>query len=221
MNSRLLLPGICLLISLTASASVRYVDLNSASPAAPYESWATAATTIQDAIDVASAGDEIVVTNGIYLGGGRAIYGTMTNRVAVDKAVTLRSVNGPQFTHIQGRLAPGTVFGGEAVRCVYLTNGASLTGFTLTNGATHSSGNAIQEMSGGGVWCNSTSAIVSRCIIAAMKNYVAWLEKKAEDSNKDEKEGKNDGVAGKPYSTEATKEFLELVEKNERKQQGR
>lgn len=62
---------------------------------------------------------------------------------------------------------------------------------------------------------------ISRCIIAAMKNYVAWLEKKAEDSNKDEKEGKNDGVAGKPYSTEATKEFLELVEKNERKQQGR
>ena len=62
---------------------------------------------------------------------------------------------------------------------------------------------------------------ISRCIIAAMKNYVALLEKKAEDGMKDEKEGKTDGVASKPYSTEATKEFLEMLEKNERIKQGK
>src|SRR2546426_11227519 len=95
--ARFFLAGI---ISTTAAvrlhAAVHYVDVNNASPALPYTSWASAASTIQDAIDVALDGDEIVVTNGIYQTGGRAVYGTMTNRVAVTKAVTLRSVNGPE-----------------------------------------------------------------------------------------------------------------------------
>src|SRR5437867_11847776 len=80
-------------------ATVRYVDLNSASPTLPYTSWATAATNIQDAVDAAMAGEEIVVTNGIYATGGRAPGGdSTTNRVVVDKPHILRSLNGPQLT---------------------------------------------------------------------------------------------------------------------------
>lgn len=57
-------------------AAVRYVDVNNSSPSAPYTSWATAARTIQEAIDRASAGDSIFVTNGVYETGGRSAHGT-------------------------------------------------------------------------------------------------------------------------------------------------
>ena len=147
-NLERLLFGVSVLaaIALTSnvSATVRYVDLNSGSPTPPFTNWTAAATNIQDAIDAADAGDEIVVTNGVYQTGGRAVYGAMTNRVAVTKPVTVRSVNGPQLTVITGS---GTM------RCVYLTNGASLSGFTLANGA------------GGGVASEAAGALVSNCAI--------------------------------------------------------
>jgi hypothetical protein len=77
-----------------ALATTRYVSLASGSPTPPYTSWSTAATNIQDAVDASSPGDEVVVTNGWYSVGGRAILGTMTNRVAVDRPVFLHSING-------------------------------------------------------------------------------------------------------------------------------
>src|SRR6266853_6508130 len=124
-----------LLASPVALADVRYVDVNSTNATLPYTSWANAATNIQDAVDAAVAGDEIVVTNGIYATGGRTVDGVTTNRVAVDKPLALRSVNGPQSTIIDG---------GQLTRCAYLTNGASLSSFTLTNG---------RAPVGGGLWC--------------------------------------------------------------------
>jgi hypothetical protein len=152
-------------------AGTHYVNLNSANPTPPYTNWGTASLTIQDAIDVAAGGDEIVVTNGVYATGGRAVYGSLTNRAAVDRPVTVRSVNGPGFTVIQGYQLPGTTNGDGAVRCVYLTNGASLSGFTLTGGATRDSG-SFQENVGGGICCESTSAWISNCVITA--NSASW-----------------------------------------------
>src|SRR6266481_7883272 len=146
--------ALCVLLWQSALAGVHYVDVNSTNATPPYTNWTTAATNIQDAVDAAVAGDEIVVTNGTYAAGGRAVYGTMTNRVAVDKPLALRSVNGPQFTIIQGRWLPGTTNGDGAIRCAYLTNGASLSGFTVTNGATRAINDypTNKQSSGGGLW---------------------------------------------------------------------
>ncbi|HEX5223236.1 MAG TPA: choice-of-anchor Q domain-containing protein [Verrucomicrobiae bacterium] len=155
-----------------ASAATRYVDVNSASPTPPYTSWATAAATIQDAVDVALAGDQLLVTNGVYQTGSRVLVGDETNRVVVDKALHVVSVNGPQFTLIDGS---------GLMRCVYLTNGASLSGFSLTNGATTGSG--------GGVLCESVSEVISNCVIignSAFNGGGAWggmLDQSTLDSN--------------------------------------
>jgi hypothetical protein len=71
--------------------------------------------------------------------------------VAVDKPLTVRSVNGPGVTVIQGQM-PGAT-NGYYIRCIYLTNAATLVGFTLTNG------------SAGGAYCESSSAVLSNCVL--------------------------------------------------------
>lgn len=147
--------------------STLYVNLNSTNPVSPYTGWNTAATNIQDAIDASTAGDLVLVTNGIYATGGRVMPFGSSNRVVLDKAVTVMSVNGYTATTIQGAWDPVSTNGPGAIRCAWLTNGAALSGFTLANGAT-GIGGVIGGLpgsydSGGGIWCASTNAVVSNC----------------------------------------------------------
>ena len=72
---------------------VFYVDTSNVSPSAPFNSWAAAATNIQDAVDAATVpGSLVLVTNGFYQFGGRFAYGSLSNRVAATIPLLVRSI---------------------------------------------------------------------------------------------------------------------------------
>jgi hypothetical protein len=124
-------------------AAVHYVDANGTHPTPPYTNWAKAARDIQDAVNAAAAGDTIMVTNGVYPG-----------TVNVTNPLALVSVNGPQFT---------TIDGGGTVQCISLADNASLSGFTVANG--YNWNYATSYGYGGGVYCASANVFLTNCII--------------------------------------------------------
>jgi len=127
-----------ILLVRVAAQNVYYVNASNAAPVSPYTNWSTAAQTIPAAIDAGTqVGRLVLVTNGTYNTDGRAVIGTMTNRVVLMGGVTLRSMRGPGATWIVGRGAGGSTANGDgAIRCVYVGSKAFLSGFTLTNGHT-------------------------------------------------------------------------------------
>ena len=140
------------------SSPMHYVDESNPAPAWPYTNWLTAARCIQDAVETAASGDSVMVTNGTYNTGG-TVAGMLDTRVALVKPIALRSVNGPAATHIIG----AGINGPDAIRCAYICSGASVSGFTLTNGHTHITGN-YAEKCGGGAWLES-SGVLSNCVV--------------------------------------------------------
>lgn len=154
-----------------AGALTHYVDLNSASPTPPYTNWATAAHTLQDAVDVATDGAVVLVNTGTYSVGGALTPGfALANRVVVTNAISLVGIGGPEQTIILGENDTGIRgLGSNAVRAVYLSQGAIMQGFTISNGATFGitsdTGDSVFERSGGGAFLYN--ATLSNCIIRA------------------------------------------------------
>jgi hypothetical protein len=104
----------------------------------PYSSWATAATTIQDAVDAAVDGTLVLITNGTY---------GVSSRIVVEKGAHLRSVNGPGATFIQGD---------GSDRCMHMGHPSALIeGLTLTGGS---------NTQGGGV--SVALGVVSNSVVA-------------------------------------------------------
>ncbi len=83
----------------------------------PYTNWATAAHGIQQAVETVNAGGTVWVGDGEY---------GLSQRIRVDKAVTIQSVNGPLHTVVNGN---------GADRCFdVIVPGVTIEGFTITNG---------------------------------------------------------------------------------------
>lgn len=131
---------LALLFSLnTISAqNTLYVSL-SGSNTAPYNTWANAATSIQVAVDAATAGDIIKVGPGTYI---------LTTNISIAKGITLKSENGSSSTIISGN---------DVTRCMEINHfNAVVDGFTISHGRNISG-------YGGGVQC--TVGIIKNCIV--------------------------------------------------------
>lgn len=171
-NPYTMLAGLACALACAASAQAattnRYVVKGNTGAAYPYHTWDNAAADIQTAIDVASAanGDAVIVAPGVYDQGGRPFTGlALTNRVVIDKTITVRSRdNEPSTAIIMGAWDVNTN-GPVAVRPVYMVAGATLIGFTVTNGATLTSGHQ-NDLVGGGVFAPTTGAVISNCVVA-------------------------------------------------------
>ena len=157
-----------------AAVYTNYVAQAGQTPVPNYTNWMTAASNIQDAVDVALVGNTVLVSNGVYNTGSRSNCPSYNShiapcRVVIMKAVTVRSVSGdPSTTIIQGSWASdGSTNGPGSVRCVGMQDtGASLIGFTLANGSTPSSNvsPATYDTQGGGLLARS-AALISNCVI--------------------------------------------------------
>jgi hypothetical protein len=155
-----------------AGADTHYVNKANGSAVSPFTNgWASAANSIQAAIDVSAAADLILVTNGVYDTGGRAYPGSLTNRVTIDVAVTVQAVStNPSDTVIVGApdMGGGSPSNGPgAVRCAYVGTGAKLIGFTLTNGYTRQVG-GWNDGVGGGMYL---VGIASNCVVVGCSCY--------------------------------------------------
>jgi hypothetical protein len=148
-----------------AAATTFYVNVSNTVPLAPYTNWATAAKTIQIAVDIATEpGSLVLVTNGTYEVGG-VFYISQTNRLLVTNPIIVKSVNGPDKTFIYGY----PFIGAAAVRGVYMGTGAKLDGFSVLYGATRysaSGGIPLIQQAGGGIYCEASNCVVTNCLIA-------------------------------------------------------
>ncbi len=141
-----------IMLSSTGFATTYYVSLNGLDTP-PYNSWGTAANEIQDAVDIASAGDTVLVYDGTYDRGYTVTPGhTSNNRLIIDKDILVKAFSGnPANTIISGTTTGFPKPSVNKIRCVYMTDGI-LQGFTLKDGyADTSTGSSIYDQSGGGV----------------------------------------------------------------------
>jgi parallel beta-helix repeat protein len=154
---RLVLALLCALFSTsTASAATWYVDAANSSGITDGQSWATAWTSIQAAIDAASAGDRIIVARGRYV----------ENIQINGKAMVLQSLSPSEPAMVANTIIDGngagpvvTFSGQETSQCV-------LTGFTITNG---------RAPNGGGILGNRARATIARNIITGNTAHAASL----------------------------------------------
>ncbi len=149
-----------------ANPDVLYVNSARADDSGDGISWATAKKTIQAAVDAVTSGGTVWVTNGTYDLGGRTVLGAIqTNRVCITRPMTVRSVNGSDFTAIVGAAGSNGSNDSDSVRGVCMMTNSALIGFTVANGYSVNTGDYTYDRPGAGIWL-TTDSVVSNCVIS-------------------------------------------------------
>ncbi|MFW9943127.1 MAG: choice-of-anchor Q domain-containing protein [Candidatus Thorarchaeota archaeon] len=117
------------------------------------ESWGTAYTTIQEAVDASYDVDTIWVKEGEYI---------LTSQITVDKDINIYGGFAGDETYLSERNLGNseTVINGDnSVRCLHITDSARIDGFSIKNG--------FHNEYGGGILINTAGEVkVSNCIIS-------------------------------------------------------
>ncbi len=123
------------------SVTVHYVFVDGTNPVPPYATWQTAATNIQEGVDISAVGDTVMVGNGTY---------NLLSEIVVTNAITIKGYNGTDATFVDG---------GGVVRCFNLGTAACvIVDITITNGYSGAASG------GGGVYCVNSMPVVSNCL---------------------------------------------------------
>jgi len=132
-------------LSILVMTNIHYVNKNNTTPKPPYDRWETASTSIGQALGVQLAFAEIIVTDGVYIGG---FY--------ISDNVNLKSVNGYKKTLISGENSHGIFYiSGDLSNTV-------VEGFTLAYG---------YDEYVGGVGCGDDLPVISNCVIRDNETY--------------------------------------------------
>lgn len=163
-----------LLSALTAVGATYYVS-PWGSGVAPYDTWETASTNLEDAVSLVRNNDLVLVTNGVYNTGGTNRF-SLLHRMILTNNATIRSINGSRHTVIEGAPDPMTqTTGTDAMRAVYMSKG-TLDGFTIRRGYTDASG-IPAKTEAGGVLMLGGSLLNSHVVgnVAGGQGAGAWL----------------------------------------------
>ena len=130
---------LALCLPVARGQAILYVDAQCPASYPPFDSWANAATNIQEACDYAADGDTILVTNGDYY---------VATQINLEVSITFESVNGPGATRIIA----------VSNRCLQLSAPAVIDGFSFTNGYVNSA-----PVHGAGIHAAVTGAVIRNC----------------------------------------------------------
>ena len=147
-----------------APAADFYAARNGQIPSAPYASWVSAASNIQDAVNQAGINDTVWVGAGRYTVPPDATnyYGSL-NVAYINKPLTVRSSNGvPSETIIDG---DGTNRGVFMYYAATTTNRFVVEGFIITNCYALTNGGGVLVMPVAAAW----TGIIQRCLITDNK----------------------------------------------------
>ncbi|MCD6288495.1 MAG: hypothetical protein J7M12_05215 [Candidatus Hydrogenedentes bacterium] len=167
---------VCLVaaVCLTADANVWYVDKNNVSGTENGLSWATAFTTIQEAVDAAfeSDGGEVWVAEGTYNEDRMSVDEVTeidTHSLIMREGVELYGgfTGSEQSKSVRDWLANQTIISGVSATGVYAdhavigADNATLDGFTVTRGM-----RGLTGENGGGMYNRNVSPVVANCTFA-------------------------------------------------------